>query len=335
MELSPEQFASLKRILSEPAAKVAALVPVAADKIETVLGKLEVLVRRHAASFGGQRLLFKYVPGAIGGRVLTDRVIADLVKAQSPIATLGEDGTLLGASTGVVTMPLAATESENGPTVCLLCSAGQIGVFAAGKVVAEIGTAPPPLVGRADWQRSWMELRESFDDHFHHCIEKEAQLRYWADRRNRVLLVGPDKTEKLFHHSLFWWCNHFIKDALDVYGETQGMGQDKTDITIVTEVGNIVIEVKWLGRNANNTSYAQIRIHEGMIQVAEYLNRPNSRLMQGYLVIYDARSSAENQNESDYPATCRHDKCKEPMIYFLRSETPSELASRLAAESQP
>lgn len=333
MELSPEQFASLKRILSEPAAKVAALVPVAADAVETVLGKLEALVRRHAASFGSQRLLFKYAPGATGGRTLTDRSIVELIKAKTPIVTLGEDATVLAAAAGAATLPLAATESENGPTVCLLCSAGQIGVFAAGKVVAEIGTTPPALSGRADWQRSWTELRESFDDHFRHCLENEKALRFWSDRKKRILLAGPDGTEKLFHHNLFWWCNNFIKDALDVYGETQAMGQDKTDITIVTEVGNIVIEVKWLGRNESNTRYAQVRIQEGMIQVADYLNR-NSRLMRGYLVIYDARSVEVHEGESAYPATCRHDKCHEPVIYFLRSETPSELASRLAAESQ-
>lgn len=333
MELSPEQFASLKRVLSEPAAKVAALVPAAADKIEIVLGKLEALVRRHVGSFGGQRVLFKYSPGGSGGTLLSARVIAELVKAQTPIATVGDDGCLLAAAAGSVTLQAAAKESENGPTVCLLCSAGQVVVFAAGKVVAEIGTAPPPILGQIDLRRSYTELQESFDDHFHHCIESEKALRYWADRRRRILLAGPDGTEKLFHHNLFWWCNNFIKDALDVYGETQAMGQDKTDITIVTEVGNIVIEVKWLGRNENDTRYAKVRIQEGMLQVADYLNR-NSRLMQGYLVVYDARSVEVHQSDSGYPATCRHDKSKEPVIYFLRSETPSELASRLAAESR-
>jgi len=112
------------------------------------------------------------------------------------------------------------------------------------------------------------------------------------------------------------------------------MGQDKTDITIVTEVGNIVIEVKWLGQNENKTRYVQVRIHEGMVQVADYLSR-NAKLMQGYLVIYDARVDDVHQKESAYPATCRHAKCAEPVIYFLRSETPSELAVRVAAESQP
>jgi hypothetical protein len=112
------------------------------------------------------------------------------------------------------------------------------------------------------------------------------------------------------------------------------MGQDKTDITIVTEVGSIVIEVKWLGKNENNTSYVQVRINEGMIQVADYLNR-NQRLIQGYLVIYDARCEQEHKDKSSYPGASRHQKCEEPVLYFLRSETPSARAGRLAAEMQP
>lgn len=110
------------------------------------------------------------------------------------------------------------------------------------------------------------------------------------------------------------------------------MGQDKTDITIVTEVGNIVIEVKWLGKNQHKTAWAKVRIKEGMLQVSNYLNR-NDRLMQGYLVVYDGRPEQEHMNGCSYPKSCRHAKCEEPVIYFLRSETPSEFATRVAAET--
>ena len=228
----------------------------------------------------------------------------------------------------------AAKESENGPKLTMICAAGQLCVFAAGKPIAEIGATPPPAHGRSDWQRSSGELRSAFDTHHLHCIENESNLRYWKNKENRILLAGSDGTEKLFHHSLFWWCDHFITDALAVYGETQGMGQDKTDITIVTEVGSIVIEVKWLGKNEKGTSYAQVRINEGMIQVADYLNR-NQRLIQGYVVIYDARSEQDYKDKSSYPGTSRHQRCEEPVLYFLRSEAPSARAGRLAAEMQP
>jgi len=334
MELSPEQFSSLKRVLSEPAAKAAAVVPVSATLIEGLLDLIEKVVRRHATSFGGSRLLLRHIAGATGGRPITDQAVRALLAAQTPVATIGDDGAILVASTGTASLPEAASESEKFACVCLLCSAGQIGVFAGGKVIAEIGTSSPVVQGRADWQRSWRELRTSLDDHFKNCIESEKAFRYWADRKNRILMAGQYGTEKIFHHNLFWWCNHFVADALDVYGEAQSMGQDKTDITIVTEVGNIVIEVKWLGRNENGTRYAQVRIQEGMIQVADYLER-NTRLMQGYLVIYDARPDSAHQLERGYPPACRHPKCEQPVIYFLRSETPSELAVRVAAANQP
>jgi hypothetical protein len=332
MDLSPEQFASLKRILSEPAAKVAALLPLSADQIGAFLERLETVVRRQATSFGSERLLVGYVPGQSGGQALTDKVIRGLIAAQTPCLTVGDDGTVLSAAPGAVTLPAAATASEKGPSLWTLCSAGQICVFAAGRVIAEVGSAPPPIQGRSDWQRSWRELRAAFDDHFHHCIESEQQLCYWFNKKKRILLVGPNGTEKLFHHSLFWWCRKFIIDAFDVYGEANSMGQDKTDITIVTEAGNIVVEVKWLGRNEKNTAYAEIRIKEGILQVADYLNR-NRKLMQGYLVIYDARPDDTHKNGCSYPPDCRHAKCEEPVIYFLRSETPSELAVRVAAET--
>jgi len=331
MELTPEQFASLKRVLSEPAAKAAALVPVPAEKIEALFGKIEALVRRQAASFGTNRLLFRYVPGQSAGQVLDDRSLRGLIAAQTMIVTVGDDGTFSGAATGTISLPVAVALSEAHQCVYLLCSAGVVCVFAAGKVIAEIGSTPPPIQGRSDWERSWRQLHESFDVHFENCIDREQGLRYWKDRKKRLLLAGPDGTEKIFHHNLFWWCNKFIKDALDVYADPLMPGQDKTDIIIVTEIGNIVIEVKWLGKNANNKRYTQIRIKEGIIQVAEYLEH-NHRLMQGYLVIYDARPEDVHKKKCGYPATCRHSKCEEPVIYFLRSEAPSEVARRVAAE---
>jgi hypothetical protein len=329
MELSPEQFVSLKRVLSDPAAKAAALVAIPTEKIEKFLGKMEGLVRRQAGSFGVSRLLVRFAPDQSGGQELNEQSVRGLIAAQTLIVTVGDDGKLMAANTGDVSLPQAVRESETGPSVCLLCSAGVISVFAAGKVITEIGSTPALIHGRSDWQRSWRELPKSFDDHFKNCVDREQGLRYWFNRQNRVLLAGPDGTEKIFHHNLFWWCNNFIKDALDVYADPQMPGQDKTDLIIVTEVGNIVIEVKWLGKNEHNTRYAQIRIKEGMLQVAEYLNN-NGRLMQGYLVIYDARSNDQHQNGCSYPMTCRHTKCEEPVIYFLRSESPSELAVRVA-----
>ncbi len=333
MELAPEQFASLKRILNDPVAKAAAALNRPASGIEAVFKTLEAMSRKCAAALGEERLLILHVPGQNGGRVWGNSAVESLIQANTKVITVGDDGTIIGARPDTTSIVAAAEASDNPPNLAFLCAAGQLCVFAAGKPIAEIGVKLPPIERCADLRRPWREIKSSLNEHFSHCIQSEKGCRYWHDRRRRILLAGPDGTEKIFHHNLFWWCNNFINDALDVFGETQGMGQDKTDITIVTEAGSIVIEVKWLGRNESNTRYAQIRINEGMLQVADYLNR-NPRLMTGYVVIYDARSDEEHRTESTYPIASRHEKCHEPLVYFLRSETPSEHAVRVAAEAQ-
>lgn len=260
MDLSPEQFSSLKRVLSDPAAKAAAVVGRPAAQIENVLKKLETVARRRAVALGTERLMVIHAAGKTGGQDWDDSLIAAFVRKDTKVITVGDDGTVMCAVSGQISVVTAAKASEIGPTLTMLCAAGQLCVFAAGKPIAEIGTAPPPVQGRADWQRSSWELRDALNTHFLHCIENEKGLRYWASKAKRTLLAGPDGTEKLFHHSVFWWLSNFITDALDVYGETQGMGQDKTDITIVTEAGSIVTEIKWLGKNENGTSYVEVRI---------------------------------------------------------------------------
>jgi hypothetical protein len=320
-------------VLSEPAGKASALLSWPAAQIENVLKKLEAVARRRAVALGNERLMVIYAPGKNVGKDWDDSLIAGFIRKNTKVVTVGDDGTVIRAVSGQISVVTAAKASESGPTLTMLCAAGQLCVFAAGKPIAEIGASPPPVQGRSDWQRSSWELKGALDTHFLHCIENQKGLRYWANKDKRTLLAGPDGTEKLFHHSLFWWLSNFITDALDVYGETQGMGQDKTDITIVTEAGSIVTEVKWLGKNENGTSYAEVRINEGMIQVADYLTR-NQRLIQGYLVLYDARCEQDYKEKSSYPASCRHQKCEEPILYFLRSETPSDRGARLAAEMQ-
>lgn len=333
MQLSPDQFASLKRVLSDPAAKVAVALGCSSATIEAVLQKMEYVARKFATTLGNARLLFIYSMGKKSGKKLDSAAVASFLRKNNSIVTVGDDGTWLSANSGTVSIVTATEKSERESTLCVICAAGQLCLFVGGKAIAEIGAAPPPHHGRSDWMRSCTELRQCFDDHFREYVESEKGLRYWSDRKKRVLLAGPDGTEKLFHHSLFWWCRSFISDAIDVFGETQALGQDKTDITIITEVGSIVVEVKWLGKNERGTAYVEVRIHEGVLQVADYLTR-NPRLMLGYLVLYDGRSEADNRNACSYPASDRHDKCEEPVIYFLRSETPSEMATRRAAESR-
>lgn len=333
MNLSPEQFGSLRRVLADPSAKASALTNIPANVLENIFAKIEKFVRNSAADLGASKFLFHYINDHSGGRELSPELLNEMIAAGNFIAAIGNDASLIAADAGIPSLVSASDESEKMSSVSALCSGQEILLFAAGKVIAEIGIAPVNLGDAADWKRSWRELDHSLDDHFEHCVENEKNLRYWEDRVSRTLLAGPDGTEKIFHHSLFWWCSNFIRDAIDVYGEAQAMGQDKTDITIVTDIGNIVVEVKWLGKNENGTSYSQVRIDEGMIQVADYLSR-NSKLMKGYLVLYDGRNEDAHKTQSGHVADNKHPKSNTPLIYFLRSETPSIRAVNLARKQR-
>jgi hypothetical protein len=116
-----------------------------------------------------------------------------------------------------------------------------------------------------------------------------------------------------------------------VFGETLGLGQDKTDITIVSVEGSYVIEVKWMGKNKSNTEHNEERIDEGLVQIALYLEN-DKQLICGYLVIYDARSLDVHKTRCGYNESLRHGFCQTPRIIFLESETPSQAGERIVAE---
>jgi hypothetical protein len=168
------------------------------------------------------------------------------------------------------------------------------------------------------------------DDHMREDVRNEQGFRYWHEKRRRVLMKGEDGTEAIFQLALFSWCRKFIVDSLAVYAEPSGLGQDKTDIIIVTPSGSYVIEVKWLGKNEAGTTWGESRIGEGLRQVKLYLDN-DAKLVAGYLVIYDARLAEQNRSECRYADNDVHPLCTPPTILFLESETPS-VAARAAAE---
>ena len=115
-----------------------------------------------------------------------------------------------------------------------------------------------------------------------------------------------------------------------ICAEPLGLGQDKTDIIVVTVSGRHVVEVKWLGKNERGTTYAESRIGEGLRQVKIYLDN-DDKLMAGYLVVYDARSAAENTSKCQYANADLHAMCARPMIHFLESVSPKCCSQRRLA----
>jgi hypothetical protein len=170
-------------------------------------------------------------------------------------------------------------------------------------------------------------------DHYEIDVKNEAAFCYWKNKSNRILLRGPHGTEWIFQQALVSWLNKFVIDRLRVSAEPCGFGQDKHDITVVTENATFVVEIKWLGKNENNTSYGQDRINEGLVQLKEYLTNDDG-LYRGYLVAYDGRSLNAHESKSSYDEKFRHPNCEMPNIIFLGSESPSKKAVRIVKESK-
>jgi hypothetical protein len=200
-------------------------------------------------------------------------------------------------------------------------------IVVAGQLVAEsdaVGPAKKPPVG-AMFDRPAIEIPAVIRDHFLALIRKERGFKYWHDPAKRILVASPESTERLFQRSLFLWMDLHIVDKLRVYAEPRSMGQDATDVTVVTVAGEHIVEVKWLGKNVNETEYKQDRIDQGVKQIGIYLDN-DVRAIRGYVLLYDGRSRDKHENESNYDTSVQHERCECPIILFLESDTPSQVA---------
>jgi hypothetical protein len=115
----------------------------------------------------------------------------------------------------------------------------------------------------------------------------------WDDRNKRILIANR-KTEKILQKFLATWLDENICDARVITEVGKISGADRTDIELVSiNTGdNLIIEVKWMGKNANGSSFDITRLEEGIRQVCTYLNREPSAL-EGCVVCYDGRQESE------------------------------------------
>jgi len=179
------------------------------------------------------------------------------------------------------------------------------------------------------------EISNAIQDHFNECVIYEKEVQYWHDKPKRILVaeIHGKQTETIFHTSLYHWLRRYVS-KLKIFAEASGFGQNKTDITVVDSNGSYVVEVKWLGINANSTQYGQTRIDEGLCQIKTYLEQDPS-LIGGHLVLYDARHEDEHKNNSMYNHEFKHCYCDSPLVLFLISDTPSTEAKKTVRSAKP
>lgn len=326
--MEQEQIDALKKALHDVPVMISACAAIKISESEKFHSELLSFIQGNFAILSRKPIVFvleRQVPIRVGEK-LTVREASKQLAAGACVIRLGLD------------LSICAT-TKTKPDMASCCKAG-LGTYAAfvegealheivdGRVIVSRNIANPTAgVGiRGRWSRPASDFAALIADHYEECLRGQKNLRYWHDQDERILLVGPDGTEALFHQNLWWWLNQYTSDALDVYAEPRFHGLNKTDIVIVTEDGKRVVEVKWMGTNGK-TSYGKKVINEGLVQIKKYLE-DDVRIVVGHLIIYDARSSEEHEADSDFDKKYLHALCEDPKIQFLESETPSKMAKR-------
>lgn len=224
--------------------------------------------------------------------------------------------------------------TDGGKLFALLVADTFIYKILCGKIIDEKdvkGESRNPLAG-SKWHRPIADFDLLLQDHFDFVVRNEQGFLYWSDKNKRILLSGKYGTEHIFHLPLFWWLKNHVSDKLKVIAQTKGLGQDETDIIVVTLDGSYLVEIKWLGKNEKNVSYGQDQINNGLAQVRIYLEN-DERCVCGHLVVYDGRDHEDHKTKSSHEDSLRHARCTAPKIIFLESETPSKKAIAVAKKS--
>lgn len=330
MSLTPDQLNVLQGLI-DTAAQASAVLQVPIERVERFLSKVTEFVRANCETLDTYRYLFLLSESSSKAPLLKPRAVMENVRRGKPVLYVNEELHLIDAQVGEARITDCVAMTEKDSKLGIVVAGSYVWQVLGGKVVGECDVSRrrtgPPVVPK--FYRPISQFDLILKDHMAHFVDGQQGVRYWSDRRKRILLAGPDGTEAIFHLSLFWWLRHFVADKLRVYAEPAGLGQDKIDIVVVTISGSQGIEVKWLGENEKGTTYDQSKIDEGLVQIRAYLDN-DDELVCGYLVVYDGRSLDDHITRSGHDDSLRHHLCEPPKLLFLKSETPSTIARRTA-----
>lgn len=335
MSLTPEQLNALQSALS-PSVEAAQQLGIPIDAVESFENIVKDFTRANHKEFKGKVYQFVLATNQSGTTKLDLTTIRDPVFQGKGLLHVDSDFRLIKTDTTLKNTTLFSK---------FLGQEKKLGFFIDGTYFWEVLCSRPLDEGDIVTGHNSLELSSSvprrpmkdFDlllqDHYDLAVRDEAGFCYWKNKTDRILLCGPHGTEWIFQHDLYDWLRKFAIDQLRVVAEPSGFGQDKHDITVVTETGTYVIEIKWLGKNEHGTPYGQTRIDEGLAQIGEYLKKDPS-LFKGFLVTYDGRSLGDHKTKSSYKKGFLHSYCDTPKIIFLESENPSKKAERLVKEAK-
>ena len=329
MDFQAEQLNVLQSILDKNAT-VASALGQDLKIITDFTAAVERFAFKHAASFKVSRFSLLFCPDSVGTMPLTTGLIQDSIELGQNLLRVDSKLRVIDAAAGNFSISAALKRTRESRTLEVLFHPSTLHYIVYGQHIHdEMLENQDKLPASQRWYRPFAEFGQILEDHMEGAVQYERDLRYWADRKKRILLATPDNTEKIFHGKLRWWLDNFLTDKLRVYAQPMGLGQDSTDIIVVTSSSAIfLIEVKWLGVNENKTKYDFKQIDKALVQVKEYLNKDKD-VLGGYLVIYDGRSRDLHASQSNHSEKHRHMRCEKPILLFLESQTPSEIGAQV------
>lgn len=325
MAIEPEQVAALRKTLAPSAVKVSIEMDYPLDVSEKFISNLLTFIQSNYSALASKPYAFLLDTDVASTCQQIDlRAIAQNIASGKNLFKVNLD-LRIGVCETIKDKTALSQLSLSKTSYAVYVSGADVTQFLKGTMLGEQDIRYPDAApARCAVHSHPMDKFELIvDEHFCECISNEKRVKYWHNKKDRILKSnGKDGTEMLFHHDLFWWLNHCISDSIRVYGEVAMTGLDKTDVVVVNEHGPHVIEIKWLGKNDKKTTYDKTQIENGIKQVGLYLKRDNE-YVRGYLVIYDGRSWVKHSSESGYSPDLLHVRCANPIIKFLESETPS------------
>ena len=330
---SPEQREAIKRTVGTTAPQASALLNEPIERIERFIAKVGSFVKSNHHIVGERRYMLILVGSSPEGKELSGNEVLRNLRRNKLVFRVDEELRLVSAEEGSLKLvDCGIRTSDEKALGVMVCGSYKYDIL-MGKITDEGNVAYPgadPL-SSSKFHHPMIDFELLVHEHKEKWLDREQNVKYWQKASDRTLRGKPDSTESIFHLSLFSWLNMFVIDKLKILGETLGLGQDKTDIEVVTIDGNHLVEIKWLGKNENGTEYDESAISKGLAQVKIYLDHDQDWLfICAHLVVYDGRPLQAHQGRSGYDDSQRHNLCKPPHILFLESETPSVTAKRIA-----
>ena len=313
----PKDYENIvQEILSKPISKIVTLMPhVNINEMKKGIQNLIDFLKRNGSVIGENRFGIKLLDQP-GGAELEDQLsvsaITDAISEGNNLITVNSDGYIVYPNSFIELSNESIGDASEGDVIALVDSGRYLELYASGRCIKEIDVLNPMSNPRQPTKFS--RLAKDFPliilDHYEKHVKYAQSTGHWDDRSKRILRCTPQNTEFIFHKDLWVWLDDHRTDFV-VFGEVRKLSPDRTDIELVTIKGakRYILEVKWLGKNANNTEYKEDRIEAGIKQIKQYLQRERQTLIAA-LVIYNGRSETEYQGLATSAASFNEDWCE-------------------------